>query len=57
MVVDWTTLFQGFWLGAGFWMATVGAFVFFVIVTVVTSVLIGIFDSFLAKKGGPDGKQ
>lgn len=55
MVVDWTTLWQGFWLGAGFWMATVGAFVFFVIVTVVSSILLGIFDSATKRKDN-DGK-
>ena len=44
MVVDWTVLWQGFWLGAGFWTATVAVFIFFVIVTAITSLILGILD-------------
>ena len=52
MIVDWTTLMQGFWLGVGFWTATVATFVFFAIAAVIASILLGIFDGLTKRKDG-----
>ena len=56
MIVDWATMWQGFWLGAGFWTATVAMFVMLVVIMFVASGLMSVFD-ILAKKGGDDDRK
>ena len=38
-------MIEGFWLGVGFWLATVAFFVFIVVVTMLTSLVLGILDA------------
>lgn len=37
-------LMDGFWLGVGFWAASVAVFVFVIIVTAITSFILGMLD-------------
>lgn len=48
-------MIEGFWLGVGFWLATVAFFVFIVVVTMLTSLVLGILDA--AKEIGRKDKD
>ena len=45
-------LMDGFWLGVGFWAATVAVFVFVIVVTAITSFILGILDHGKGKTNG-----
>jgi hypothetical protein len=48
-------MIEGFWLGVGFWLATEAFFVFIVVVTMLTSLVLGILDA--VKEIGRKGKD
>lgn len=56
MTVDWVTMWQGFWLGAGFWTATVSTFLILILIVLLVSALLGIFDA-ITKRGDDDDKK
>lgn len=50
-------MMEGFWLGIGFWLATVAFFIFIVVVTLLTSLVLGIFDTAKEiKRKGKNGR-
>lgn len=52
MTVDGVMLMNGFWLGVGFWTATVAVFIFVLITTVITGLIVGFLDTLSKKSKG-----
>lgn len=44
-------MMEGIWLGIGFWLATIAFFIFVVVVTLLTSLVLGIIDAAKEIKG------